>query len=241
MRNRDLLLNEQLDAFTQLVSGVIEKLWQAGQIRHELEPVQQTIIDDFTYNENGPNYTGSSHPIAYVENWMRAAFTLGELVFKMSEYLSIKDFITKEYPNPNAADRFHQYAFRLFPLLLKNRLKPSQYDYDALKHKLIAEIDLLAHRSQATVKLFGIVLESPEVVICEGIIIRQIIKTDLEVYSKLGSDHTFAALPSAVLEITTPLKASEHGVLQQKVAQYVKLIRLFNLGSVSCKFIFFIF
>jgi hypothetical protein len=233
MQNKDSLLNEQLDAFTQVVIGIIENLWKAGQIRRELEPVQQTVIDDFTYTANGPNYTGSSHLVTYVENWMRAAFTIGKSVFKMSEYLSIINFITKEYPDPNSASRFHQYAFRLFPLLLKNRLKPSQYDYDALKNKLICEIGLKAHRCLATVKLFGIVLESSEVVICEGIIIRQVIKTDLEAPSQLGSDHTFAALPSAVLEITMQLKANDHGVLQQKVAQYVKLIRLFDLGSVT--------
>jgi hypothetical protein len=230
---RNAELDKQLDAFTQMVSSIIESLWQAGQLRHELEPVRKMVIDDFTYNENGPVYTGSSHPVVYEENWMRAAFTLGETVFKLPEYLTIQALIATTYRNPNGIHRFQQYAFQLFTFLLRNRLKPAAIDYEAFKNKLIAEIDLKPHRCLATVNLFGIILESPEIIIAEGVKLRQTSKTDLETASKLGSDLTFASSPSAILEIQLALKSDQHGILQHKVGHYVKLIRLFALGSIS--------
>jgi hypothetical protein len=233
MQQRNAELNKQLDAFTQLVSDIIEKLWQAGQIRHELEPVRKMVIDDFTYNENGPAYTGSSHPVVYEENWMRAAFTLGETVFKLPEYLAIQELIVTRYPDPNGTHRFQQYVFQLFTFLLRNRLKPAPQEYEDFKNKLIAEIDLKPHRCRATVNLFGIILESPEILIAAGVKLRQTSKTDLETPSKLGSDLMLASSPSAILAIEIALKANQHGVLQQQIGHYVKLIRLFDLGSVS--------
>jgi len=191
------------------------------------------VIDDFTYNENGPAYTGSSHPVVYEENWMRAAFTLSDTIFKLPEYLSIQALIAATYPNPNGIHRFQQYAFQLFTFLLKNRLKPAANDYEDLKNKLIAEVDLQPHRCLDTVNLFGLILESPEITIAEGVKLRQTLKTDLETPSKLGSDLTFVSSPSAILEIQLYLKADQHGILQQQVGHYVKLIRLFDLGSIA--------
>lgn len=233
MQTRNLLINEQLDNFTQLVSNIIEKLSHAGQIRYEKNPVRKMVIDDFNYNEKGPSYTGSSHPVVYEENWMRAAFTIGEAVFNLPEYLAIQQFIATTYPNPNGIHRFQQYAFKLFTLLLKNRPTLAASDYQDLKNKLIAEIELKPHRCQATVNLFGIILESPEIVISEGVKIRQTSKADLETPSELGSDLTFGSSPSAILAIELSLKATQHGILQQQIGHYVRLIRLFDLGSVT--------
>ena len=233
MQDKDLVLDEKLNSFTALIGHVIQNDWQTRKLRPEFEPIQETHIEDFSYDENGPNYTRSSHPISYRENWVGASFILSETIFKTSEYLLLAEFIQKEYPDPNAASRFHQYTFQLFPLLLKNRDNSPISECEALKKKFINEINLRKYRAKAIVNLFGIVLQSREIMIREGLKIRQTTKIDLEYQMKLGASHTFVAIPSAILEIELELKADEHGVLQEQVNRYVKWIRLFGLGSIT--------
>ena len=73
--------------------------------------------------------------------------------------------------------------------------------YEANKKKLFRAIKLQAQETIFTVKLFGILLESTEIILGEGIILRQSTKTDLERSESLYGSHAFLNMPSAILEI----------------------------------------
>ncbi len=106
MDDRDRLLNDYLDSLTNSVCKIIIENLQSKKISPESEAYTQTKIENFVYNENGPNYSRSSHWTAYRENWVRAGFFIGDIVFKTDAYLTIETFLQENYSNQNAKHIF---------------------------------------------------------------------------------------------------------------------------------------
>jgi len=233
MNVNDLLLNDRLDAFTDVVNEIIVSNLQSGKVHPQLEPYQQFEIEDFSYSDHGPNYTRSTAKNLSKENWMRASFFLSDIIFKMDEYRSVKDFIRQNHANHNAAHQFEQYTFQLFAILLKNRRGFLLTDYNEHKRKLFQEINLQPLQSKTVVNLFGVLLEAPDIKLADGIKLRQTVKADLEQPRGIEDNHPFLGMPSAILEIELLLMHEEHASVHHKVTKYVKLLRLYQTGSVS--------
>ena len=52
MNVNDLLLNDRLDAFTDVVNEIIVSNLQSGKVHPQLEPYQQFEIEDFSYSDH---------------------------------------------------------------------------------------------------------------------------------------------------------------------------------------------
>jgi len=227
---KDSILTEAISKLVQRSKAAIAKMSQELVIRFEVHPVEHKEVEGFKYDEKGATYTGSSHGYIQTKNWMKACYDVYHIIAPSNEYMALEALVKENYPGPYQSNITTQYTFKLLQVLFKNEAVGSAIE--KLNIAFLQQLKNEVHDAKATAYLSGIILKN-DIILSEGCLLRKTIKSDLEQPKNAITDGRHFPIPSAVLEIKMRLTDKQHGLLQERITESVRLMRLFDVGSIS--------
>ncbi|WP_316845521.1 HEPN domain-containing protein [Pedobacter psychrodurus] len=202
--------------------------------QYESQPFQYQELDDFSYGLKGPEYTGASFRSTEKRTWIRTSLLVSKAISQSPDYLECEKYLQDRFGHIYTHSWFGQYLHQLIEIICATPNASNSLAIDALNTKLIRSLSGSELPTSITIELDGLILESREIILEEGIILRQTQKSDFEKpIEPLKGDFFGSPRPTAILELKGVCKRGETGDLSKKAQTILYQLTLFFTCSVQ--------
>jgi len=221
------------------LANAIKKTIEDGISSGVLEPENETYfrwkINDFKYDDSGPQNTGAAGEYITKKSWLKATMFIENKVKNSPEYRNAFEHLKKIFDDKMSEQSVERFVHRISSDCLYERKIDDQKIASLVEnlHKGLKNEPLLYG---AEVFLEGVVLRPDTVNPAHGIILRKTLKEDLQketpYYSMAHFPHnSLYPIPSAILKIE--FLGTRGNETQKKVDEAITLLRLFKVGSIK--------
>ncbi|MCO5946622.1 HEPN domain-containing protein [Mucilaginibacter flavidus] len=225
---------EHLENLMVEVGELVKKKISSGNVMHGVDESYGWKINNFFYTQNGVEIDHASRIIHKKKNWTKASFDLSSDIYRLSTFLAAEKYLRERNADQYAIIPIQSFIYKILPVYFEGNGSPDKSTLQAIKNKVISELNGDPVHGTATVHLSGVILDFPEFRIDEHAILRQTKQSDFEQseYQDLPIQHIFP-FNTAILEITYISKDRNGALLQQKVEEYMALLKLYFPGSIQ--------
>ncbi|RKR83316.1 hypothetical protein BDD43_3521 [Mucilaginibacter gracilis] len=216
------------------VGELVRNKISSDKVTPDVDESYSWKINNFSYNQDGVEIDQASRIIHKKKNWTKASFDLSSDIYKLPTFLAAEKYLRERHADQYAIIPIQSFIYKILPVYFEGNGSPDESALQAIKNKVLSELSGDPVYGTATVQLSGLILDSQEFIIDEHAVLRQTKQSDFEQLEvqDLPIQHIFP-FNTAILEITYISKDRNGALLQQKVEEYMALLKLYFPGSIQ--------